>query len=214
MEADEQSLREEEAALDRTKKEGEADKEGLPGRHKSQPRGTARAKDAGSAGIAGKDADAADGKVIGSGMDVVMRPSGRKGRVLRKAQGDRWLVETGSLRLAVAEKDLAPARDEGKPLPAFDLELAPADSGAQFKAVFELDVRGFRLQEALDAVERQVDAAGLQGLQLFSIVHGTGEGILGRGIHDWLKRSPVVDDYHFARPEEGGYGKTVVRLKG
>lgn len=214
MEADEQSLREEEAALDRAKEEEAAGSDGQSGRHRGQQRGGARAKAAGFSGAVGSDGDAAGPNAIVPGADVVMRPSGRKGKVLRKAQGDRWLVETGSLRLAVAEKDLAPVREEGRQLPAYDLELAAADSGARFKAVFELDVRGFRLQEALDAVERQVDAAGLQGLQLFSIVHGTGEGILGRGIHDWLKRSPVVDDYHFARPEEGGYGKTVVRLKG
>ena len=53
----------------------------------------------------------------------------------------------------------------------------------------------------------------LQGLSLFSIIHGTGEGILGKGIHDYLRRQPAVAEYHFARPEEGGYGKTVVRLK-
>ena len=69
------------------------------------------------------------------------------------------------------------------------------------------------MQEALEAVERQIDAAALQGLQLFSIIHGTGEGILGRGIHEYLRGNPAVQDYHFARPEEGGYGKTVVRLK-
>ena len=62
-------------------------------------------------------------------------------------------------------------------------------------------------------MERQVDAASLQGLSLFSIIHGTGEGVLGKGIHEYLKSNPAVEDYHFARPEEGGYGKTIVRLK-
>ena len=74
-------------------------------------------------------------------------------------------------------------------------------------------MRGFRLAEALEAVERQVDAASLQGLNLFSIIHGTGEGVLGKGIHDYLRSNGAVEDYHFARPEEGGYGKTIVRLK-
>jgi DNA mismatch repair protein MutS2 len=62
-------------------------------------------------------------------------------------------------------------------------------------------------------VERQVDAASLQGLSLFQIVHGTGEGVLGRGIQEYLRSHPAVADFHFARPEEGGYGKTIVRLK-
>lgn len=210
MEAEEQALREEEAGLERPMGNEAGDGVRREGRTKGQHRGAQRALQTGS--VSGESI--AGERAIEPGMDVVMRPSGRKGKVLRKAQGDTWLVETGSLRLTVAGKDLIPAKEDGRILPAYDLELAPADTGAQFKAVFELDVRGFRLQEALDAVERQVDAAGLQGLQLFSIIHGTGEGILGRGIHEWLKRSPVIDDYHFARPEEGGYGKTIVRLKG
>ena len=65
----------------------------------------------------------------------------------------------------------------------------------------------------MDAVEKQVDAASLQGLGMFQILHGTGEGVLGKGVHEYLRNHPAVADYHFARPEEGGYGKTIVRLK-
>ena len=93
------------------------------------------------------------------------------------------------------------------------VELAPRGEGGGSRAVFELDLRGYRLAAALDAVEKQVDAAGLQRLSLFQILHGTGEGVLGKGIHDYLRNHPGVAEYHFARPEEGGYGKTIVRMK-
>ncbi len=45
------------------------------------------------------------------------------------------------------------------------------------------------------------------------VIHGKGDGILQRGVHDYLKSQSVVADYYFSRPEDGGYGKTMVTLK-
>jgi DNA mismatch repair protein MutS2 len=69
-----------------------------------------------------------------------------------------------------------------------------------------------RLEEALKQVEQQIDRALLSGMSEFSIVHGMGEGVLQRGIHEYLKSSSQVKDYFFSTPEQGGFGRTVVRL--
>jgi len=96
--------------------------------------------------------------------------------------------------------------------PGYQIELA-SDSMGRNAPVAELDVRGMRLSEALDLLEHQIDAASLAGVSSFSIIHGTGEGILSRGIHEWLKKQISVADYYFARPEDGGFGKTWIHLK-
>jgi DNA mismatch repair protein MutS2 len=70
-----------------------------------------------------------------------------------------------------------------------------------------------RLDEALEALRRQTDAAVLNGLGTFSVIHGTGEGILQKGVHDWLKKEPSVADFYFSRPELGGFGRTEVVLR-
>jgi DNA mismatch repair protein MutS2 len=150
---------------------------------------------------------------IAEGLPVLVGATRKHGVVVRRAKKGHWVVEIGSLRLTVAESELAPDAPAGQSRPQVAVELAPRGEDGRVTAVFELNVRGMRLAEALDAVEKQLDAASLQGLSLFSIIHGTGEGILGKGIHDFLRSQPSVADYHFARPEEGGYGKTVVRLK-
>ncbi|HTX72224.1 MAG TPA: Smr/MutS family protein, partial [Rectinemataceae bacterium] len=147
------------------------------------------------------------------GRSVLIRGSGRRGVVLRRAKKGYWLVETDSIKLTVAEGELQTTDDAPAGKTQIQVELAARSEGGSTAAVFELDLRGYRLAEALAAVERQVDAASLQGLALFSIIHGTGEGILGKGIHEYLRGNPAVADFHFANPEEGGYGKTVVRLK-
>ncbi len=144
------------------------------------------------------------------GSPVLVGAARQRGRLIRKAKKGYWLTEVGSLRLTVPEEDLTACREEASPAPKV---LVDPGVGRGSKAVFELDLRGFRLAEALKAVEDQVEAASLASLSLFSIIHGTGEGILGRGIHELLKTHPAVRDYYFARPEEGGFGKTVVHLK-
>ncbi len=147
------------------------------------------------------------------GAEVLILSTGKKGRLLRKMGGRRWSVEIGSVRMTMPEEDLRPFGMPKAEAPRYDVELKAGAGEGGPRAAFELDLRGYRLQEALSAVESQIDAASLSGLTLFSIIHGTGEGILGAGIHGYLKENPAVEDYHFARPEEGGYGKTVVRLK-
>ena len=80
-------------------------------------------------------------------------------------------------------------------------------------AKIELDLRGMRAEEALGALRKQMDLALMQGLAEFGIIHGKGEGILQQAVWDYLRASPQVAEYAFARPEAGGTGKTLVILK-
>jgi DNA mismatch repair protein MutS2 len=160
-----------------------------------------------------KDKARAPALEVVEGAEVLMGTGRKRGRIIRRAKKGYWVVETESVRLTLPEGDLVPVAQAPASKPSVQIELAPRGENESAKAVFELDLRGYRLAEALDAVEKQVDAAGLQGLSLFQILHGTGEGVLGRGIHDYLRGHPGVSDFHFARPEEGGYGKTIVRMK-
>ena len=75
-----------------------------------------------------------------------------------------------------------------------------------------MDLRGYTLEEALRALDDQIEAAILSNLSSFSIIHGYGDGILSRGIHQYLKKRKEVKDYRFALPEDGGMGKTYVTL--
>jgi len=88
-----------------------------------------------------------------------------------------------------------------------------AEYGSSGEAVFELRLLGMRLGEATEALRKQIDAAVLSGLKNFSVIHGTGTGVLQKGIHDYLKKDPAVADYYFARPELGGFGRTEVVLR-
>ena len=160
----------------------------------------------------GVDSQTAAGIVPGS--EVLLKEGRRRGRVLRKDNkggGDPfWVVEIGSVKMSLPESALVPAEPlaEQKPL------ISPADLAFPVEPKLELSVRGMRLAEALDALRRQIDAAVLAGMKEFSVVHGKGDGILQKGVQDYLKQESAVADYYFSRPELGGFGRTEVVLKG
>lgn len=60
----------------------------------------------------------------------------------------------------------------------------------------EIDVRGMRGDEALQAVTYFVDDAIQVGAARIRILHGTGTGILRQLIRDYLHTVPGVRQYH------------------
>ena len=73
----------------------------------------------------------------------------------------------------------------------------------------ELDVRGMRGDEALQAVRYFIDDAILMGVQRVRILHGKGNGILRQLIRQYLSAEPNVTDYHDEDVRFGGAGITV-----
>jgi len=144
------------------------------------------------------------------GLDVVIVRTGRRGKVVRKDKGKRWVVETETLRLSLLPGEMRLAEDAGAS-PIVSVSYTPASPIDP--PLLELHVRGMRLDEAMRLVEKQIDAALIHGLREFSIVHGKGEGILRTAIHAYLRSLNVVADFRFSAPEEGGFGKTIVTLK-
>jgi len=151
---------------------------------------------------------------LGEGSRVRMRESGKEGTIYRRGKAGSWIVQVGPVRLPVDERDLIPlASNEPTETREAHASFAGAYTGMSARPELELDVRGYRLEEALDAVQRQIDQALISGLNDFGIVHGMGEGVLQKGIRELLREHPHVSDYSYARPEEGGYGKTNVHLR-
>ncbi len=74
-----------------------------------------------------------------------------------------------------------------------------------------LDIRGIRVANAEIEVDNAIAKAIESGL--LWIIHGKGTGKLREGIHEFLKRHPLVDKYELAPQKEGGAGVTMVYLK-
>ena len=76
----------------------------------------------------------------------------------------------------------------------------------------DIDVRGMRGDEAIQAVTYFVDDAILLGISRVRILHGTGNGILRTLIRDYLSGVPGVAHFQDEHVQFGGAGITVVDL--
>lgn len=76
----------------------------------------------------------------------------------------------------------------------------------------DIDVRGMRGDEALQAVTYFIDDAILVGVSRVRILHGTGTGILRTLIRQYLQTVPGVRHFQDEHVQFGGVGITVVDL--
>ncbi len=76
----------------------------------------------------------------------------------------------------------------------------------------DLDVRGMRGDEAVNAVMYFIDDAILVGMSRVRILHGTGSGILRQLIRQYLKTNPAVTSCRDEHVQFGGAGITVVDI--
>jgi DNA mismatch repair protein MutS2 len=147
--------------------------------------------------------------VLKEGLSVLCGSHKREGVVLKKDGKNRWKVQVGSMKITFKEKDLFPSENVKKITPT---KVAVSYHSETPRPKLVIDVRGYTLEEALLIVRDQIEACVVHDFNSFSIIHGLGDGILQRGIQNYLKGEKVVTDYRFAMPNDGGMGKTYVVL--
>ena len=91
----------------------------------------------------------------------------------------------------------------------------PAGGKANARTVDStVDVRGNRVDEAVDQVDRFVDESLLAGRETIFVVHGHGTGALRTAIRSHLKTHKGIDKLRPGEQAEGGDGVTVAFLRG
>ncbi|SIP98407.1 DNA mismatch repair protein MutS2 [Alkalispirochaeta americana] len=145
-----------------------------------------------------------------AGASVRHRKTGRSGVILRVRKG-RAEVQFGAIRMTVPLEELEEEACKAGRAPSRPVVSAGSSRPAP-PAALELDLRGYRLAAALEELERSVDASVMHGVPVLSIIHGTGTGVLQKGVHEYLEERREVHRYRFALPEDGGFGKTVVEF--
>jgi len=75
-----------------------------------------------------------------------------------------------------------------------------------------LDLRGARVEEALEVLGRYLDDAALAGLERVTIVHGLGTGALRDAVRAFAGSHPLVRTVRAGERGEGGDGASIVEL--
>lgn len=76
-----------------------------------------------------------------------------------------------------------------------------------------IDIRGMRAMEALEAVQDFIDDAIMVGIGSVTILHGKGTGALKDEVRKYLRYIPQVASATDDHPDRGGAGITVVKFK-
>jgi DNA-nicking Smr family endonuclease len=69
-------------------------------------------------------------------------------------------------------------------------------------------------RDVASVVAEYVTAAHARGLREVRLIHGRGIGVQRSIVHAVLSRHPLVQGFTEAPPQRGGWGATIVRLRG
>jgi DNA mismatch repair protein MutS2 len=148
------------------------------------------------------------------------RSGGWEGRIVALERGGRRaMLEVGGMRVTSATDDLAlpasgaedrrparpPVEEAGGGISRLRLDRARTVASS-------LDVRGARVDEALEVVARYLEDASLAGLERATIIHGLGTGALRDAVRAAAAGHPLVRAVRAGERGEGGDGATVVSL--
>ena len=149
------------------------------------------------------------------GDRVLIERIGSEGVVISINSSDAE-IQIGNLRLRAAldELELSGSNTEREQR----RRLAPKKQGRAPAATLpdppplELDLRGSRVDEALDALDRHLDSAFYAGMPFVRVIHGKGTGRLRTAIREALQQNRYVRTSETGKPAEGGDGVTIVHL--
>ncbi len=150
------------------------------------------------------------------------RAGGWEGRIVALERGGRRAtLEVGGMRVSAATAELEPSltaveeQRPGRARPEAD-EAASGISRLRLDRArtiaSSLDVRGARVDEALEVVGRYLEDASLAGLERATIIHGLGTGALRDAVRTAAAAHPLVRAVRPGERGEGGDGATVVSL--
>ncbi|MFN8518384.1 MAG: Smr/MutS family protein [Chloroflexota bacterium] len=104
--------------------------------------------------------------------------------------------------------ELEPVRPASRPMPA----RGGGGSGERRVVPATLDIRGARVDEALELLDQTLDQAAMAGAGRLTIVHGHGSGALRDAVRAALAGHPLVREWRPGERGEGGDGATIVTL--
>lgn len=147
---------------------------------------------------------------------VKLDGEGTPGRIL-KIEGKKAEVAFGVLKTTVQLDRLKPTTAQIKTGAEKSTYISTATTDAsrerQLNFKPEIDLRGMRADEAVQAVTYFLDDAIQFGTSRVRILHGTGTGALRQSIRTYLSTHPGVEAYADEDVRFGGAGITVVRLR-
>ena len=138
---------------------------------------------------------------------VVLNPPDKSGTLY---------IQMGMIKTKIHKDKLAMYDERLTKKVNLPLSSAKSDSSFSLKRYSisnKLDLRGHRVEEALDELEAYLDKASLVNLTPVYIIHGHGTGALKSAVRSFISTSPYVAKYRVGEEAEGGDGVSVIDIK-
>ena len=125
-------------------------------------------------------------------------------------------VQVGALRVRARFRDMrrrtrsekrAAERGHVRKFEPAEAQLPKSESPGM-----ELDIRGQRVDDALEILDRYINAAYNAGLPFGRIIHGKGTGRLRHAVRLYLREHLLVSKVTQGQQQEGGAGVTVIHM--
>lgn len=142
------------------------------------------------------------------GDAVEVQSFGQRGTIVEKADNKQWVVQMGMLKMKLPESDLVQLKQEAEPKQKVSVRRTSSGGVST-----EIDVRGERVEEALNRVDKYIDQALLANYPQVTIIHGMGTGAVRKGVHQFLRKHSQVNSFEDAPANQGGSGATIVKFK-
>lgn len=158
-------------------------------------------------------------KPLKAGDKVKVKGSALIGEVI-KIEGNSVSLAVGSVISKVSSNKIEKISSNefsqltgGKVKKAFSINESESISKRKLEFKPSIDVRGERLEQAIDIVTRFVDDALMVGASEIKILHGKGNGILREELRKYIKTIGGVISVRDEHIEMGGSGITIVTLE-
>lgn len=145
---------------------------------------------------------------IGVGDRILVIPYQRQGVINKALPKQKYEVLMGTLSMTVEEKDL-----EYIDSPEPEKQSGSGTVTKTSTAKVELDLRGMRYLEAVDALDQFVDSCLINNLEFAYVIHGYGTGALMKAVKEYVAKSNQIKSSRSGGPNEGGKGVTVINFK-
>ncbi|PAU94508.1 hypothetical protein CK503_06850 [Aliifodinibius salipaludis] len=133
---------------------------------------------------------------------------------LKDINGKKAVISAGGLRVKTKYNKLIKVEDASDRKPKKQKVKVNFEDGNRFKMVKpQLSIRGMRGDAAMKEVQRYIDDAVAAGKSDVQIIHGKGEGILKKLVHEYLNKRKEVEGYEMAPISQGGAGCTIVKFR-
>ena len=154
-------------------------------------------------------------KILEAGDTVRIKGLSSIGRI-EEVKGKNAVVIFGDIRSKISLEKLehaeAKKNDDNSRQMSIGRQTRETIDNRKLNFKQDIDVRGMRGDEAINAVMYFIDDAILVGVSRVRILHGTGTGILKQLIRQYLATVPNVTSYKDEHVQFGGAGITVVDI--